>query len=51
MFVGYIVAWLGLIPLIKYTGSTALGPLFPSTMLISEMGASDIWSKYSGKDK
>ncbi len=46
MFGGSLVAWLGLIPLIKYIGGTVPEPLFPSTMLISEMGASDIWSKY-----
>lgn len=46
MFGGAVVAWLGLIPLIKYIGTGLTEPLFPSTQLISEMGASDIWSKY-----
>lgn len=46
MFGGAVVAWLGLIPLIKYIGSGLTQPLFPSTVLISEMGAADIWSKY-----
>ncbi|MEG1254287.1 oligopeptide transporter, OPT family [Clostridium sp.] len=46
MFGGAVVAWLGLIPLIKYIGSGLTQPLFPSTELISEMGASAIWSKY-----
>lgn len=46
MFGGAVVAWLGLIPLIKYIGTGLAEPLFPSTQLISEMGASDIWSQY-----
>ncbi len=46
MFGGAVVAWLGLIPLIKYIGTGLMEPLFPSTQLISEMGASDIWSQY-----
>lgn len=46
MFGGAVVAWLGLIPLIKYMGTGLTEPLFPSTQLISEMGASDIWSQY-----
>lgn len=46
MFAGALVAWLGLIPMIKYFGSGLTAPLFPSTVLIAEMSASDIWSKY-----
>lgn len=46
MFSGAIVAWLAIIPLIKYVGAGLSAPLFPSTKLISEMGAWDIWSKY-----
>lgn len=46
MFGGAVVAWFGLIPLIKYIGAGLTQPLFPSTVLISEMGAADIWSKY-----
>lgn len=46
MFGGAVVAWFGLIPLIKYIGGGLTAPLFPSTVLISEMGASDIWSRY-----
>lgn len=46
MFGGAVVAWLGLIPLIKYIGTGLTESLFPSTQLISEMGASDIWSQY-----
>ncbi|EQB87128.1 putative OPT family oligopeptide transporter [Clostridium punense] len=46
MFGGSLIAWLGLIPLIKFIGAGLSQPLFPSTQLISEMGAWDIWSKY-----
>ena len=46
MFGGSLIAWLGLIPLIMYVGHGLSAPLFPSTVLISKMGAWDIWSKY-----
>lgn len=46
MFGGSLIAWLGLIPLIMYVGHGLQAPLFPSTALISEMGAWDVWSKY-----
>ncbi|WBW99060.1 OPT family oligopeptide transporter [Oceanirhabdus sp. W0125-5] len=46
MFAGSLLAWLGIIPLIKYVGSGLAVPLFPSTKLISEMNAWEIWSKY-----
>jgi putative OPT family oligopeptide transporter len=46
MFAGGLVAWLALIPLIKFFGSAVTTPIFPSTVPISEMGAFDIWSKY-----
>lgn len=46
MFGGAVVAWLGLIPLIKYIGAGLSSPLFPSTVLIADMGASEIWSQY-----
>jgi putative OPT family oligopeptide transporter len=46
MFAGSVVAWLGLIPLIKFFGVLAPTPIFPSTMLISEMSATEIWSNY-----
>jgi len=44
MFGGGIVAWLALIPMIKFFGGNLV--LFPSTVPISEMGAFDIWSSY-----
>lgn len=46
MFGGSVVAWFGLIPLIKYYGASIPNPVFPSTTLITEMSASQIWSNY-----
>lgn len=46
MFAGALVAWLGLIPLIKYVGAGLTEPLFPSTVAIAQMDAAAIWSKY-----
>lgn len=46
MFAGSVVAWLGLIPLIKYIGSGLTEPLFPATELIKDLGAWKIWSNY-----
>ena len=46
MFAGALVAWLGIIPLISFFGSTVATPIFPATDLIAELGAWGIWSKY-----
>ncbi|MEG2353531.1 MAG: oligopeptide transporter, OPT family [Clostridium sp.] len=46
MFGGALIAWFGLIPLIKYVGSSLTEPLFPATKLIVDMGAREIWSNY-----
>ena len=46
MFAGALVAWLGLIPLIKYVGAGLADPLFPSKNPISKMDAWAIWSNY-----
>lgn len=46
MFGGSVVAWLGLIPLIKFFGSFSDVAIFPSDMLISEMTAPEVWSNY-----
>ena len=46
MFGGALVAWMGLIPLIKYVGAGLTAPLFPSTDIIANMDAWAIWSKY-----
>ena len=46
MFAGGVVAWLALIPLIKFFGSGIPTPVFPSTIPIAEMDAFDVWSNY-----
>ncbi|WP_426348068.1 OPT/YSL family transporter [Alloiococcus sp. CFN-8] len=46
MFGGSVIAWFALIPLIKFLGAGLAEPLFPSTKLISEMAAGDIWGSY-----
>lgn len=46
MFGGSIVAWLGLIPLIKYFGDFIPIVVFPSSVPISQMSAQAIWSSY-----
>lgn len=46
MFSGALVAWFGIIPLIKYVGAGLTAPLFPSADIIAKMGPSAIWSKY-----
>lgn len=46
MFGGSFIAWFGLIPMIKFFGQDLAQPLFPSTVLIKDMDAWSIWSKY-----
>lgn len=46
MFAGSVVAWLGFIPLIKFFGVYAATPIFPSTDLIADMSATQIWANY-----
>jgi len=46
MLGGSIVAWLGIIPLIKFFGGAVPTPVFPSTVPIAEMDAFAIWSNY-----
>lgn len=46
MFGGSVVAWLALIPLIKFLGAGLAEPLFPSKIPISEMDAFAVWSSY-----
>lgn len=46
MFGGSLVAWFGLIPLIKFFGAGLHYVIFPSTKLISQMSAMEIWSNY-----
>jgi len=46
MFAGALVAWLGLIPLIKFFGAASAVALFPASTTIAEMDAWAIWGKY-----
>ena len=46
MFGGGVIAWFGFIPLIKFMAQGLTVPIFPGTIPISEMSASDIWSNY-----
>ena len=46
MFGGGVVAWLALIPMIKFFGSGITEPVFPSTVPIGEMDAFAVWSNY-----
>ena len=46
MFGGSVVAWLGLIPLIKYFGDFIPIAVFPSSIPISQMSAQDVWANY-----
>lgn len=46
MLAGSVLAWLGLIPLIKFFGAGLTSPVYPSTDLIKDMSAAQIWSKY-----
>lgn len=46
MFAGALVAWMGLIPLIKFFGAGTAIALFPAAVPIAELDAWGIWSKY-----
>ena len=46
MFGGSVIAWLALIPMIKFFGAGMASPIFPSTVPIAQMGAFDVWSNY-----
>lgn len=46
MFGGSVIAWLGLIPLIKFFGSFSTTAIFPSDMLIVDMNAKEVWENY-----
>ena len=46
MFGGSVVAWLGLIPLIKFFGAFTNEVIFPAEVAISQMGAQEVWSNY-----
>jgi putative OPT family oligopeptide transporter len=46
MFGGSLVAWFALIPIIKFLGAGLTVPVFPSTIVMSEMSAGQVWSSY-----
>ena len=46
MFGGSVIAWFALIPMIKFLGTGLISPVFPSTKLIADMTAPEIWSSY-----
>jgi len=46
MFGGGVIAWFALIPMIKFMGAGLTVPIFPGTIVISEMTAGEIWSNY-----
>jgi putative OPT family oligopeptide transporter len=46
MFSGALVATFGLVPLIKYIGAGLAHPIFPSTLVISEMTAGQVRGDY-----
>lgn len=43
---GGVLGWLVFIPFISYLGSYLTEPIYPATMLISEMKPMDIWDNY-----
>jgi len=46
MFGGGLIAWFALIPIIKFLGAGLTVPVFPSTILMVDMTASQVWSSY-----
>ena len=47
MVAGSLISWVVLIPLLAHVGEYLTIPLFPeTTMLISDMSASEIWNRY-----
>ncbi|TGE35758.1 oligopeptide transporter, OPT family [Desulfosporosinus fructosivorans] len=46
MFGGGVIAWFAMIPMISFIGAGLAAPIFPGTIPISEMSASNIWSNY-----
>lgn len=46
MFAGSVVAMFGLVPLIKYVGAGLTIPLYPATVIIAKMSASDVRGSY-----
>jgi putative OPT family oligopeptide transporter len=46
MLSGGALAWLVIIPVIKFIGASLAEPVFPGEILISEMEPSDVWHNY-----
>ncbi|HTC79787.1 MAG TPA: oligopeptide transporter, OPT family, partial [Terriglobales bacterium] len=46
LFAGGVMAWLVVMPAIKFFGSGLSAPLYPGTIPISQMGPDDLWRIY-----
>ena len=46
IFAGGVFSWLVLMPLIYFFGKELTHPVYPGTILISQMGPSDLWKTY-----
>jgi putative OPT family oligopeptide transporter len=46
IFAGGVFAWLVVMPAIKFFGGHLTQPLYPGTMLISDMSSDDMWKAY-----
>jgi putative OPT family oligopeptide transporter len=46
IFAGGVFAWLVVMPAIKFFGAHLTQPLYPGTMLISDMTSDDMWKAY-----
>ena len=46
IFAGGVFSWLVLMPLLYFFGKNLTVPIYPGTILIKDMGPSDIWSTY-----
>src|SRR6266478_4982370 len=46
IFAGCVFAWLVVMPAIKFFGGHLTQPLYPGTMLISDMTSDDMWKAY-----
>ncbi len=46
IFAGGVFAWMVVMPAIKFFGSHAPGPIFPSTVPIADMSPDDLWARY-----
>ena len=46
IFAGGVFSWLVLMPAIKFFGQSMPGPLYPSTIPVSQMSPDQIWSSY-----